>query len=395
MLDKWGTDFLRAILEVNKHTDGFVDGYFGPPEIKEAVNAGDLIPIDKLRGQLNDLRDGFDDDDAQRKAFVFANLKAAETALRLDKDETLTYEDEVRLLFGIEPDLVDESKFKDALAQLDEALPGQGTISERLKAYIDHYELSDEHLETAIQMGLAETRQRTAEMVDMVDGEGFVYAVVSDKSWGAYNWYQGNAQSLIEFNTDIPVNALGILNLCAHEGYPGHHTENMLKEQRYYKEGHRAEHALVLLLSPMAVIAEGIATTAQEIIFPDNSADDWLDNVFFPAINMKPHPADVRHAVRDARKNLGYVSRNVAYLHNTGQLSYDDAIQYVMTHTASSERRASQTLRFVTERLTRAYIFTYTVGYDLIANAKVDDKVALFKRLLTEPMLPADLVAMG
>lgn len=41
----------------------------------------------------------------------------------------------------------------------------------------------------------------------------------------------------------------------------------------------------------------------------------------------------------------------------------------------------------------RVFVFTYILGYDLIDNASGDNKSAIFKRLLTETMLPSDLVA--
>ena len=72
-------------------------------------------------------------------------------------------------------------------------------------------------------------------------GESFRYELVSDYPWGAYNWYLGDAHSLIQFNTDVPLNALGLLDICAHEGYPGHHTEAMLKEKHLYQEQGIAE----------------------------------------------------------------------------------------------------------------------------------------------------------
>ena len=51
----------------------------------------------------------------------------------------------------------------------------------------------------------------------------------SGQPWSAYNWYRGKAQSLVEFNTDVPISMLNILGTMAHEGYPGHHTEGQLK----------------------------------------------------------------------------------------------------------------------------------------------------------------------
>lgn len=395
MSDQWGRSFLRLMLEVDKHKEGFVDAYFGAPDIAETAKNSPLIPIPELQSQLDDLSSSLNDPDSQRQAFVTGMITSAKTILRLASDEPLSFHDEARLIFDIEPELVDEARFDEAQAQLDTLLPGTGTIPERLQAYLRHYEMDSSQLDKTIELALPETRKRTAEFIDLVDGEGFEYSLVKDQVWGAYNWYQGNGQSLIEFNTDVPVNALRILDLCAHEGYPGHHTENMLKEKYLYQDLGRAEHAAVLLYSSSAVIAEGIATTALEIIFPDNQADAYLDDSLFPKIGIDPHPADVRSAISKARKDISYVPYNAAIRHHTGELTADETVQYIMKYADASKDRATRTLNFFTKSGSRSYVLTYNTGYELIEKASKGDKPPLFKRLLLEPILPSELREIG
>ena len=66
--------------------------------------------------------------------------------------------------------------------------------------------------------------------------EKFDIEFVSDKSWGAYNWYKGNNYSLIQINTDLPVQIYRAVYGVAHEGYPGHHVFNTLLEKNFVKE---------------------------------------------------------------------------------------------------------------------------------------------------------------
>lgn len=394
MLDQWGRNFSRLMLEVDKHKEGFVDAYFGSSDIAESVKNSPLVLIADLQSQLDELASSLNDSDTQRQKFVAGMITSAKTILRLANNEPLTFHDEARLIFDIEAEPIDESRFDEAQAQLDSILPGTGTTAERLQAYLRHYEMDSNQLDTAIELALPETRKRTSDFIDLVDGEGFVYSLVKDQVWSAYNWYQGNGQSLIEFNTDVPVNALRILDLCAHEGYPGHHTENMLKEKYLYQDLGRAEHAVVLLYSSSAVIAEGIAMTALEIIFPDNQANSYLDDSLFPKIGIEAHPANVRSAISKARKDISYVSYNAAIRHHTGELTADETVQYIMKYAGTSEDRATRTLNFFTKSGSRSYVLTYNTGYDLIENASNGNKSALFKRLLLEPMLPSDLRVM-
>ncbi len=52
---------------------------------------------------------------------------------------------------------------------------------------------------------IAECRKRTLEHISLPANESFGMALVKDKSWGAYNYYQGDNHSKIEINIDLPV----------------------------------------------------------------------------------------------------------------------------------------------------------------------------------------------
>lgn len=394
-LDDFGRDYLRLMLEVNKHTDGFVDSYIGPEAIKAEVEAGEKLPVEVLDEQLADLESRIPTDDSQRERYLKAMLRAAKTALHLNPERSENYLEEVRNLYDIEPKLVDESRFTEATHRLDELLPGSGDVQARRKAYREHYQIPFDKLAPVLELALAEVRKRTGAFVDLLEDESFRYELVSDKHWGAYNWYLGNAQSLIQFNTDIPINALSILGYCSHEGYPGHHTEGMLKEKHLYQEQGIAESAIQLLLSPSALISEGIATTAQEIIFPDDSSLEWEDDVLFPLAGIEPHPIELRKAINEAFDAFKYVTDNVAYLYHTGQINQAQALDYYRTVGNSDEQRAKQSFRFISHPLSRAYVYTYTVGYDLIETAAPDDKRPIFKRLLHENILPGQIASLA
>ena len=78
-------------------------------------------------------------------------------------------------------------------------------------------------------------------------------------------------------------------------------------------------------------------------------------------------------------------------LHEDGR-SEDEALDYLKRWGLSSDLRARQSVRFMTDPVWRSYITTYTDGYR-ICKAFVCDDPARFKRLLTEQLTPADIVA--
>jgi len=83
---------------------------------------------------------------------------------------------------------------------------------------------------------IAELRRRTQARFPLPDGESFELRIVTNQPWSAYNWYLGDFRSRIDVNTDLPLHVTGLVDLMAHEGYPGHHTEHSLKEARLARE---------------------------------------------------------------------------------------------------------------------------------------------------------------
>ena len=75
-------------------------------------------------------------------------------------------------------------------------------------------------------------------------------------------------------------------------------------------------------------------------------------------------------------------------LHEDGRPEAE-VLDFIRHYAPASEARARQSLRFISQPTFRAYIFTYSVGYDLIAATA--DPAATFRRLLTEQVLPSEL----
>ena len=96
------------------------------------------------------------------------------------------------------------------------------------------------------------------------------------------------------------------------------------------------------------------------------------------------------------RNLLKYVQTNAALLYHTGEANEEQTLHYLKTVGTADDDRAAKSFRFMTHPLARAYVFTYTVGYDLIAAAASGgDKRFVFQRLLNEPLLPRDLAALA
>jgi hypothetical protein len=386
-LDELSARYITHSFEVEQHIEGFVDAYFGPPELQ---NAASSRPPEAIAADLSTLRADVQSSDypLRRKQYLDAQLRAMEANARKLAGEALAYRDEVRLLFDIEPHHTDEKIFEEAIAELDELLPGSGPVAPRMETWRQRFETPPEVARQMIAQIAAEARTRTATLIPLPADEMVMFELVSDKPWSGYNWYLGDARSRVDINTDLPIRANGLLNLVCHEAYPGHHTEHSLKEQQLYIERGWGEHAIQLINTPECVISEGIATLAADIIFGDEAAA-WANATIYPLGGITGDP-EREQRIDQASWLLRALSGNAALLLHEQGVDPEDVVQYIMRYGLRTEREARQSLRFISTPLWRAYIFTYTAGRDLLGRwLQRGDRSERFRTLLTEQISPS------
>ncbi|HET7856859.1 MAG TPA: hypothetical protein VFL41_10425 [Gaiellaceae bacterium] len=383
------TAYLALGLRLGRHIDGLVDAYFGPPELaqqaesEEPRDPAELVATAvKLLEELNGA--GLE---VQRAAWLSAQLVGLETVARKLAGEDVSYEDEVERCYEIRPRRVPEEAFEAAHEELDAALPGSGSLAERYQAWREGDGLQGEALAGVIATLAADFRGRTAALVGLPAGESIDVDYVSDEPWAAFNYYLGDLRSRIAINTDVSLTPTFVTELVAHETYPGHHTERTWKEELLVGEGNQPEESILLIGTPQSTIAEGIAGLAPEILLGEDEPEVTASHVAELGV---PHDPDVSRAVQRARVPLGDVPGNAALLLYADGGSVEDAHAYLRRWGLHSENRATQSVRFMTDPVWRAYATTYTDGYRVCRDWVAGDP-ARFKRLLTEQLTPADL----
>jgi hypothetical protein len=383
------TSYLELCLRLGRHIDGLVDAYYGPPEISERIEAEELREPTGLVRDAVAILAALDDEglDESRRRWLRSQLGGLETVARKLAGEEVAYEEEVERCYGVRPRWADELGFETAHRELDDVLPGTGSVAERYQAWREDNSLQGEELATVYRALLDDFRARTEVLVGLPEAEEVEVQYVSDKPWSAFNYYLGGLRSRIEVNTDAPLSPSFVTELATHEAYPGHHTERTWKEQVRVRDAGELEESAQMIGTPSALIAEGIAGLAAEILLGDEEQEVTAKHVAGTGVAYDP---DVSRAVQKAVIPLGGVVGNVALLLHTRGASTEEAIDYLMRWALRSRRLAEQAVRFITHPVWRSYVTTYADGYDLCRDF-VDGDPARFKRLLTEQLTPADL----
>lgn len=375
----------------------YVDFYYGPPEWKAAVDTeSDLDPRD-LVAAVARLADslGRQDFDPCRMSFLAKQVQAMETLCRRLAGEEFSLEDETEAYFDFRPAWIPESQFERALELREEALPGSGSLAEREHAWLRHYQLPDGklHLLPAImERTVAEARRRASRFIELPEGECVEVDVAHDRPYGAASWYLGNYRSRIECTVDLPTYLVGLPSMLCHEGYPGHHTENALKEHHLYRERGQVEQSIFLSMGPQLVLAEGIATLAPEMFWGAREMRAWLDQNVLPDVGIEPDDSDPEKIALSSTL-LQDVPCNAAFMLHEGRPD-DEVRDYIVRYTLQPEKEATAFVEELKTPLMEPYIFTYSYGRRLMEPLlRGDDSATVFRRFLTEPLLASDLRA--
>jgi hypothetical protein len=219
---------------------------------------------------------------------------------------------------------------------------------------------------------------------------------VTGKSWSGYNYYQGNFNSLIQINTDLPIRISRAVDLGCHEGYPGHHVLNMLLEQRLAKERGWIEFTVYPLYSPQSLIAEGTANYGIDLAFPGEQRLAYETQALYPLAGLPTRSAKDYLALLDATRALAGARFTIARDYLEGRINRKQAVELTQKYQLVSKKRAEQSIDF-TEQY-RSYVINYGLGQDMarayVEAAGPDPKArwAAFERIISEPTLPSDLL---
>jgi len=340
---------------------------------------------------LSDLDAGVEADaiDASRRRWLRAQVVGLHTSARKLAGEPIGYADEVEWCYGVRPTFRDEERFAAAHRRLDETLPGDGPIRERVIAWREAQAIPVEKLDAALRSLAEDFRERTARTFGLPEGEHVTWELAHDQPWSGFNYYEGGLRSRVAINTDLPVLSTAIAHLVAHEAYPGHHTEHTRKEAGLVRQRGWQEETIFLVGTPQCLLAEGLADLALEVIAGAEPEAVVAEHLRPLGITYDP---EVVAAVRIAGESLDAVRANAAWLLHADGRPVDEVVAYLGRWGLQPRARAEKSVEFLTSPTWRAYISCYVEGLPL-CRGYVQGDPTRFATLLTEQLVPADLAA--
>ncbi len=382
--------YVKLVLAVGRHDASFVDAYYGPGKWKAEASLGQPVPLSELRLRTQALlkRVGRAPT-SPRRAFLEKQLVATDAFLRRLSGERLGLAEEARLLYDIALPEVPLEGLAEARRTIEALLPGPGSLEVRVEELKAKFQVPPARLEAVCEAALAETKRRTAALLELPKAERFRLEFVKNKPWGGYNWYEGQRSSLIQVNTDLPMGLDRVMPLLAHEGYPGHHVYNALLETHLVMEKGWVEFTVYPLHSPQSLIAEGTAEAALGVIMTDAEHRAFLKSKLAPLAGLDSAELDRYLDLQKALEVLSQVRLQATRLQLEEGRPEAEVEAFLVKEGLMSSDRAKKALEF--SRVNRAYVYTYEVGQRLVEAwiGNGPDRRQRFVDLLNRPVTPS------
>lgn len=273
-MDSFAEQYVKLVLAVGVHEPDYVDAYYGPRAWKEEAGARKQT-LEQIRGEAGELlrslgsaSPGSVELERLRYRYLLVQTKSLIARAEMLGGKTYSFDQESRALYDAVAPKVPLDRFEKTRLELEKLIPGPRPLSERLTIFRKQFQIPASKLPEVFKLAIDEARARSKQHIRLPDNESFTVEYVTQQVWSAYNWYKGNAQSLIQVNTDLPIEANFALRLACHEGYPGHHVYNALLEDRLVRKRGWIEYTVYPLYSPQSLIAEGSADYGLELAFP-------------------------------------------------------------------------------------------------------------------------------
>lgn len=408
-IDNIAESYVKLVLEVGLYDPDYVDAYYGPEEWRPAEGSKQKeFPHEQLTEKVNRFieqlekvnQNEFSPLEKLRCAYLEKQLLSVKTKINLLSGKRMSFDEESKSLYDSVAPKYDEEYFGKISEEIDEALPGEGELTDRFAKFKNDFIVPKDKLELVFDAALSECRKRSRKYLELPDSENITVEYVTNKSWSADAKYQGNYSSKIRINTDVPIYIDWVLYLAVHEAYPGHHVNYILLEKHLVRDKKWVEYSLLPSQSPRVFIAEGLAEYAMDVIFPKNERLRFAKEVLFPMAGFDPDKAEKYYDILNKYDEFRHrcVWTEVTRQYTSGEMDREKAIKWLIGYYLFTKEYADLYLSFF-ENI-RSGVICYDVARNAIKNHIEDrggtaDNPAkrweLYKKLSSTPQTPSGL----
>jgi len=388
---KFGNNYLLLALRLKHFNEKYLTSYYGPPKLKTKIdNEPKISPKKLLKSCIQLKRDlflqGFD---KTREEFLMKMIDAFELIIKVENGENIPILERVKKFSDMEIQFISDTSLFDAVEKLHEFYGREIPLHRNIRRTSARRGLLKENIIDLIKAGMKIVKKRAYKLFTHLipRDERVIIESTQGHNWKAFCRYIGNFTSRIEINIDAPYIWTDILPFCAHEGYPGHHMEGIIKEHLLYEEQNLFEQCIFIPNTPPNLISEGIGEIALDVLFSISKQSKL-------ALELCPNSTDVDidnliSELRIWKEIKGYTS-NFAYHILVDEWSVDKLFNNIRDLKFLAKSQLKRAVALVRDPFWGIYYFNYYMGLKLIRDKfGMNPSPKDFELLLTQPLLPS------
>lgn len=361
--------YLQLAVALGERDPDSLDFYFGPEgpvaqarrappnEASIAQQAG------ALRNRLDEERPGLSALEMRRADFLRLQLDAIRLRAEMLSGATRSFDEEGRILFNVR--VGDDSSPAQRIQtrmEIGQLLGSKKNLASSYSQFDREFVVSPDRVAVVMAAALQQCRTETLKHIALPAEERVDVHYVYNKPWSGFSRYMGHARSVIQINLDFPLTVDRILNLACHEGYPGHHVFNTMRDQSLVEHGREDEWLVQPTYSPQSLVSEAAASYAAEVVFTPDQRLRVEHDVLFPLAGLDARKAARYLRVQALVDSLDTAEPAIARDYLDGNLEFVRAAsaferEMLMEH-------AETLLLYLNEF--RSYMLTYTLGRDRV-----------------------------
>jgi hypothetical protein len=359
--------YLELCVALGERDTDSLDFYVGPAGMTAHARE-EMLPTAEigrraraLRSEIEAGRGGFSASDKTRAEFLSKQLDALRLRTEMLAGKTVPMDQEAAVEFGTEvPADHDADVRAKARAGIARLVGGVG--ARRYSEYERGFVVPPGKVPVVMEAALGACKAATLEHVQLPAGEHVEVRYVSHQPWSGFSRYLGRGHSVIQINMDFPLTVDEILGLACHEGYPGHHVFNTLREQALVERLGEREWSAQPTFSPQSFVSEAAASYAVDVALPAEERLRVERDVLFPIAGIDSAKAARYMEVARLVDVLGSAESGIAKEYLDGRLEYARANEALEREMLMEHGDAL--LLYLNEF--RGYMVTYTVGKDAV-----------------------------
>ena len=333
--------------------------------------------------------------DAMRWRALRARIESLRVQMRPADAPRLSVAEEVARRYGFVPAFRPLSDYDAAIDALDAAMPGKGSLSERIETMKQAAIVPPDRLEAVVRAAVAECRKRTVAHLALPP-ESVELQFPDDGMFPASATYAGGGKSVVTASRAVPNNVDQVLQYSCHEVYPGHHTHYVTLDKALYQDRGWAEYAVEQNAGPFVPVAEAVAEYGVGLAFPIEERLAFERDVLFPLAGLTmADPAQWR-AYLSARSSVLGATSTVARDFLAGTIDRDTAHRLFVRYRLQTPDAADRLLKMLP--VIGSYVIASDMGWYTIDRTMQGKPTTtqweLLHRIESQPMLLDDIAAL-